>query len=74
MISDNQDLVKENNHLLHLQRLNVELKSFEPRLHELKLREEKLDGLENSVLVKDGKIRELEKGNDEIFREIRAMK
>jgi hypothetical protein len=54
--------------------LNVEFKTFEPRLHDLKLREEKLDGLEKSVLVKDGKICELEKGNDEIFREIRAMK
>ena len=66
--------MKENNHLLHLQRLNVEFKTFEPRLHDLKLREEKLDGLQKSALVKDGKIRELEKGNDEIFREIRAMK
>lgn len=40
LIIHNDELVKENNHLLHLQRLNVEFRTFEPRLRDLQQREE----------------------------------
>lgn len=60
LIIHNDELVKENNHLLHLQRLNVEFRTFEPRLRDLQQREEKMERLEKSIEIKDSKIRELE--------------
>lgn len=60
LIIHNDELVKENNDLLHLQRLNVEFRTFEPRLRDLQQREEKMERLEKSIEIKDSKIRELE--------------
>ncbi len=60
--------------MLHLERLSVDFRSFEPRLRDLKLREEIADEVEKLLAVKESKIVELEEGNNEIFQEIRAMK
>ena len=39
MTTQIEQLTKENEHFLYLERLNIEFKTFEPRLRDLEIRE-----------------------------------
>jgi hypothetical protein len=40
-----KQLIEENNHFMHLERLNIEYKTYEPRLRELEKKEIQADKL-----------------------------